>query len=114
MLGYASDSYKDWGRKLAVGPDGSTAIAGYTYQNIDLGGGPIGTSSYVYLAKYAANGAHQWSFRIPTAVMDNVVAIVSDGLGNIYVAGQNGVNYATTFYDVAIAKYSPDGTLLWT
>jgi hypothetical protein len=63
--------------------------------------------------KFDANGAQLWAVRYagPGNGEDNPHGLGVDSNGNIYVTGSSvGTN---GLYDIATAKYSPDGTQLW-
>jgi hypothetical protein len=79
-----------------------------------------------YVAKYDMNGNFLWMKHSGGPGKDEAKSVVCDASGNIYVCGMYSdgavfgsqtFNTANTawgkFYDIYIAKYSPDGSLLW-
>ena len=66
------------------------------------------------LAKYASDGAYQWSTVIGTAMFDNINAITSDDAGNTFVGGY--INSSTSgipSYELFIASFDASGTEQW-
>lgn len=81
------------------------------------------------VVKYDQNGTILWAFKIGGSGDDEASAITLDSSGNIYITGyiDNGTNYFSgtssstpdstitnpSELDFFIAKYNPDGALLW-
>ncbi|MEZ6072272.1 MAG: SBBP repeat-containing protein [Pirellulales bacterium] len=121
---YDSDGVIQWGRQLGTSSRetsismsadglGSVYLAGYTYG--DLGASNAGLYDG-FLAKYDDNGVLQWSRQFGTVDNDAPTSISTDGLGNIYVAGQtegslDGPNAGD--FDAFLRKYNADGVLQW-
>jgi hypothetical protein len=80
----------------------------------------------VFVAKYAHDGTLLWATSAGGSSVDEVAGIATDPRGNSYVTGRfegtatfgagednrTVLNSAGSF-DVFVAKYAPDGTLLW-
>lgn len=117
------------GKSVAVDPSGNVIATGMYIGtpgtgNITLPAG--GPNEDLYLVKYSAKGIQQW---IETATCDyNIAAnsVATDAAGNIYLTGYFGHhNYGGSAYfdhielksyggrDIFIAKYTPNGKLLW-
>jgi chitodextrinase len=69
----------------------------------------------------APTGSSTWGKRMGAAGSDSATAVATDAVGNTYVAGtfSNTITIGTTSLvsagdtDVALAKYSPSGAVLW-
>ena len=88
-----------------------------------------GTGSDCFIAKYSSDGAVLWAARIAGTSGDAGRGIATDLSGNVFVTGYYGAaltifnqgpsgTAGTTLpftggYDVFVAKYSPDGAVLW-
>lgn len=74
-----------------------------------------------YIAKYDVNGNLLWAKSEGYNYSEKALAVESDYLGNIYIAGYytdttifNGTMYTSVGgRDMYLAKYSPSGTFLW-
>jgi hypothetical protein len=82
----------DYGRDIAVDPEGNVLITGYFQGEVSFGakadalasgGGPD-----IYLAKLGPDGVHIWSKSFPAASTQQGHAVAVDGDGGIFVAGQ--------------------------
>jgi hypothetical protein len=119
---------------LTVDATDHIAVTGYFSDTIDAGGGPLvceslpgndpNTLKDIFVARYAANGAHIWSRRIgSTADADRGYAIASAPNGDVVVAGTVGAytdfgdGRLSQFYgagDAFVARYAAaDGALRW-
>ncbi|NOK35019.1 DNRLRE domain-containing protein [Corallococcus exercitus] len=113
---------------VAAAPDGGWVVAARFYTSGDFGGGPVNAPAYLVLAKYGPDGSHQWSRSYVPFVTGGVPDITVGGLavtslGNILIAGSysgspdlgTGALPATygNMPGVFIAKYSPNGTPVW-
>ena len=119
----------DIGKTAVVDNFGNVLVAGLFSGTVDFGGGPLtGMANDIFLAKYASDGTHIWSKRFGSTGDDRVQGIAVDDVGNIIVTGhfQETVNFGggalTSAYDqvfnlysfdIFLAKYSPDGTHIW-
>jgi hypothetical protein len=96
-----------------TGNKGEVYITGWTSGSL---GGPNQGSSDVFVAKYSAAGVPLWTRQLGTPDWDDASGITTDGIGNVYLAGDTsgslgGPNQGDA--DAWIAKYSAAGSLLW-
>lgn len=107
--------------------DLSAYFPGNSYPGTDFSSTYGGEDGLV--VKYDQNGTILWAFKIGGSGDDEVSAITLDSSGNFYITGyiDDGTNYFSgtssstldsTIYnssglDFFIAKYNPDGALLW-
>jgi len=74
-----------------------------------------------FIAKYDANGSVVWAKNAGGTAGDMAHGVALDNSGNVYVAGffsgtmtVDGVTVSSTgLYDIFLAKYNSDGTLIW-
>jgi hypothetical protein len=124
--------HKEWGdvsdqRALAVAfdPTGAVLVLTQGAGASDFGGGPLASAgSYdVYLAKFAADGAHEWSksFGDPATQLGDGWGLDVDASGDIVIAGDftGTVDFggdqlvAKGDRDVFLAKLSSTGEHVW-
>jgi len=95
----------DLGKAVALSPDGSIVVSGYT-DSFGVG------SNDVLLAKYYANGTLAWASILGGASADYGYALAVSLDGSIAVSG-----YIDSFgagnNDALLAKYNANGTLAW-
>ena len=74
---------------VAVDGSGNVVIAGTFTGTMNLGGGPLASAGSwdIFLAKFDASGAHQWSQRFGGAGLDGAQAVTVDAAGNITMTG---------------------------
>lgn len=89
-------------------------IAGYTRGNAVA---PNAGEYDIFVAKYSADGGHQWTRQLGGTGDDRTGAITTDGAGNVYVSGGTsgslgGPNAGQR--DAFVAKLDAAGELLWT
>ena len=128
----------DTASAIATDTSGNVFVTGQTaagtFYNQGLSGTAFLTLSNagifdVFIAKYSTAGAVLWVARIGSTAPDNGLGIAADTLGNVFVTGLYGA--AATFFnqgpsgtagatlptpagtDGFVAKYSPDGAVLW-
>jgi chitodextrinase len=80
----------DMGNAVAVDGSGNLVVTGYFKRTVDFGGGPLTTpndGSDLFIAKYAATGAHLWSRRAGGTNGESGKAVAVDGSGNVTVIG---------------------------
>jgi hypothetical protein len=103
---------------LAVAPDGDVIVTGIFGLTVDFGGGPLALPFLgLFVARYDAYGAHQWS-KAFDAVSN---AVTADGLGNVIITGYDagptdfggGTLPQIGSSDVFIVKFDPDGEHVW-
>ena len=108
----------DRGHGIALDTSGNIFVAGYTAGNLD--GETNSGGNDIFLTKYDASGARQWTRLSGTAVGDESGwgAVTVDGSGNIYVAGYTSGNLDGETNaggsDAALIKYNSSGTRQWT
>jgi len=105
---------------------GNVIVAGHFLGTVDFGGGPIVGNSVlqwdIFVAKYTAQGGFLWAKKLGSAVDSDIVESVAiDSADNIIVTGYivgtvdfGGMTLTSNGWgDVFVAKYSPQGGLLW-
>jgi len=115
----------DSGYSVAIDGSGNVIVAGTFMGTADFGGGPLtssgGTYPDIFIAKYSAAGAHQWSKRIGGIGDEIPHGVAVDGSGNVVVTGSftstadfgGGSLTSTGSYDIFVAKYSSTGAHQW-
>jgi len=108
---------------VAVDAAGDIFITGYFPGTADFGGGSLVSAggNDIFIAKYSAAGAHQWSLGLGGLSDDLGAGIGTDASGDVYVTGrfQGTVNLgggnlvSAGGADVFIAKYSGAGAHQW-
>ena len=108
---------------VAVDGSGGVVIVGAFAGTMNLGGGTLTSAGAqdVFLARFDANGVHQWSQRFGGAGMDVGNAVTVDGAGNITITGQfrgpvsfGGTPLAGhTIQDIFVANFSGTGLHRW-
>jgi len=102
-------------RDLASSANGDFYVTGYDYPQLSLGV-PDPAMRSPFLAKYDRNGAEQWMRWVRYTTDDYFQAATVGSTGDVFVAGQVGGLGAGTrepARDVWVARFSPQGTLLW-
>lgn len=114
IVKYRSDGTQLWKRQFGTADrDETSRIATDAAGNIVV----VGFLDYnAAVIKYAADGTEQWRRVLESGDFDIVNGVAIDALGNIVVVGETlgslgGPNQGS--YDLFVAVYSPDGTLLW-
>jgi hypothetical protein len=113
----------DGANGVATDSQGNVCIAGYFWNPFSLGGSNfVGAGgSDILVAKYDANGALLWARQAGGSGTDLANAIAVDSNDNVIVTGQSSdvaVFESTTVTnqsggDVFVAKYDPNGELIW-
>lgn len=116
-------SLADMGYGVATDGAGNVLVTGQYVGNADFGGGPLVSagSTEIFLAKYDAGGAHQWSRRFGNNSTDVGRAVVVDGSGNVILTGYcsgtvdfgGGGTAALGNDDAFVAKFDAAGTHQW-
>lgn len=118
--------------RLAAHGLGNVMVSGYFEGTVNFGGGPLhadGSGHDLFLAKFDPNGNHLWSRQFPltrascdpTACTLDEGEIAVDGAGNIVWVGhfEGDIDFGGTQRsslgetDLFIAKFDPEGELLW-
>jgi chitodextrinase len=114
-------------KKVAVDAAGNLIVTGTFRGTADFGAGPVAASpnGNVFVAKYSPARSLLWLRHVPssTAATNEVNAIITDGAGNVYVAGAfygsvdfgGGalVNATAGIRDAFVVKYSSTGAHQW-
>jgi hypothetical protein len=102
---------------------GNVVVTGFFEGGVDFGGGSLVSAglSDIFVAKFNANGAHQWSQRFGSTGFDSGEAVAVDRSGNVLVTGgfEGTVDFGggdlvgAGYKDVFVAKYDPSGAHEW-
>ena len=113
----------DEGAAVAIDATGNVVTTGSFTGTINWGGSDLTSagSGDVYLAKYDANGVHQWSARYGSTSSDRGMDIDLDAYGNIAVTGRfrGVVNFgggsltSAGAADIFVARYDAAGAHQW-
>ncbi|MDB6035541.1 MAG: hypothetical protein JWM16_5879, partial [Verrucomicrobiales bacterium] len=113
----------DYGNAVAVDSSGNCFITGNFSSSLNLGGTNLSTfGGYdVVTAKFDKDGSLVWVRQAGTGNHDYGNAISVDTNGNAFVTGSyyGTMNLGSTnlpgfaYDDIFVAKYSPDGSVLW-
>jgi Beta-propeller repeat len=110
---------------LTIEPiSGDIIGTGVFNEKIDFGGNLMASTGGedVFLFRMTADGQHKWSKRFGDASSQNGRAIALDSMGNIYVTGEVAglVDFgdgkplmSKGSSDAFVAKFDPDGSLIW-
>ena len=119
-IGAASE---DLGLGVAADGAGNVVVTGEFNGTVNFGGGNLVSAGYydIFLAKYDASGAHQWSQRYGSAGYETGYGLALDGSGNVVVTGGftgtvdlGGGNLVSAgSLDMFIAKYDASGAHQW-
>ncbi|AFY75717.1 Beta-propeller repeat protein [Pleurocapsa sp. PCC 7327] len=105
----------DLGLDTATDPAGNVYVTGTTTGTIQSGTSPVGASDF-WVAKYDRNGNQTFIRQFGTSESEAVLDVATDSAGNIYLAGSTQGNLfgpLQSSQDAWIAKYDPNGNLLW-
>jgi hypothetical protein len=118
--------YDDTIMHVVVDAQGSIIVQGRFTDVADWGGAPLkagGNSDFdVVLAKYDANGDHQWSHRYGDAFNDVAGGVAVDPSGHITMTGSFDVSISfgegdrhqsAGESDIFISRFTPEGKLEW-
>jgi hypothetical protein len=113
----------DVARSVATDAFGNVFVAGFFGDTADFGGGPLTSAGGqdIFIAKYDAAGAHQWSERFGSIGNDIAYSIATDASGNVFVTGYFGgtVDFgggnlmSAGALDIYLAKYNAAGAHQW-
>lgn len=115
---------RDIARAVAVDSDGNIYVTGSFYGSVSFGGDVLtGTSTHVFVASYAHDGAHRWSMHAGGPGGSTVGSgIAVDGAGNVYVTGSFGTSslsfggptlVADGPSDIFVASFTSTGAHRW-
>ena len=106
-LGGSSLSLRNYDEvsSVAVGPDGSVSVCGYT--------GSDGAGNHdILVAKFNSSGSLQWQKTIGERYSDHGFSVAVGPDGSVYVCGEIGDKNIPK-YNCLIVKFNPSGTLQW-
>jgi PKD repeat protein len=107
---------------IVADADGSVVVTGVFNGNVNFGGGSLSASgSDVFLARYAASGAHLWSRDFGASGDDQVSGLALAPDGDLVLAGQfatsidfgGGALTNAAAPDVYVARLGSQGTHVW-
>jgi hypothetical protein len=99
---------------VATDSQGNVFISGYTAGV--LAGSNKGDAD-AWVAKYSPEGTLLWTKQLGSSRSDDSYGVATDSQGNVFISGTTTGALAGSnkgYYDAWVAKYSPEGTLLWT
>lgn len=112
----------DSGLHLDVGASGEAIVTGYFHYTVDFGGGPlVSAGTDIFLAKYEADGTHEWSHRFGGGQTAVGLQVATDASGNLTITGYfqgtvdfgGGALVSAGRGDVFIARYDARGVHRW-
>lgn len=118
-------SQSDKGLGITADNNGNVYVCGYYKDAANFSGTSItamGTNRDIFVAKYDINGVFQWVRHAGSAGRDEAKSIKCDPAGNVYITGMHsdGAIFESTtltsplgYVDIFLAKYAPDGSLIW-
>ncbi len=114
---------------IAIDSAGNSYVTGWFEANLEFGSttlnATVGSNVYasdIFVAKYDRDGNFVWARRAGGTNYDYGNGIATDPSGNVYVTGlfigtatfgSLSITSTTVDYDVFIAKYDPNGNVLW-
>jgi HYR domain/FlgD Ig-like domain len=108
---------------VAVDESGNVVVVGTFAGTMNIGGQTLTSagSSDIFLAKFDANGAHQWSQRFGATGVDAGMAVTVDGAGNVIITGyfRGPVSFGgeplagRAAEDIFVAKFDGSGLHQW-
>jgi hypothetical protein len=121
---FGNSTNNEVGNAVAMDASGNVVVTGQFAGSVDFGGGPLtasATSVDIYIVKFDANGAHQWSQGFGSTQADVGYGIDVDGSGNVVVTGsfQGTVNFggggltSLGSLEIFLAKYDASGAHQW-
>ncbi len=117
--------YQDSISHVVVDVQGNVIIQGVFADEVNWGGQKLhaggGSDSDVLLAKYDSNGNHLWSKNFGNQFNEVAGGVAVDPAGNIVMTGSydRSISFGDVQYgcagesDVFVARFAPDGTVLW-
>ena len=121
----AGGVYNEKALGITCDPTGNIYICGFYNDSATFGDSVtvLGRGKNdIYIAKYDLNGVFQWVRTAGSSQRDEAKSIKCDAQGNIYICGMysDGAAFGSQtltsplgYFNSFLAKYAPDGTLLW-
>jgi len=79
----------DYAMGIAVCPDGSAYVAGYTYGSLPNAGAQSAGDADLFVTKFEASGAQRWTRQMGTSSADKALALAVDcSRASVYVVGE--------------------------
>ena len=117
------DTQLQQGHSVATDADGNVIVAGAFQQTMDLGGSALTSAgnSDIFVAKFSANGTHQWSHSFGDLEPQTHAAVAVDQDGNVIVGGwfRGTINFggsnlvSSGGFDAFLAKFDANGVHQW-
>ena len=99
----------DVAKAIAVAPDGSVIVTGYTEGSLAR---PNKGRADAWIINFDADGHYQWKRQPGATEYDEATAVATDADSNVYVAARVD-HYDNGYYANALLKLDPNGTYLW-
>ena len=115
---------EDVGNSICLDPNGNVITTG-SFQDICYGSNFAlfsQGSNDIYVQKLSSTGAVLWTKQYGSINSDNGHSVITDSLGNIYVAGtfvgtvlfeQGSLSSGVTTGNYFVLKLDPNGTIMW-
>lgn len=117
------DASEQWPSDVAVDASGNVLVTGRFWGSVDFGGGTLASAgaSDIFLVKFGSDGAHDWSGRFGDTSIQEGYGVAADASGNVIVSGRfygavdfgDGPLTSAGQTDIFVAKFDPDGNLIW-
>lgn len=130
-MGSALTAVQESGNDIAADAAGNVYVIGNFYGPTDFDTSEIDSiltsagESDIFLAKYDPDGSYLWAFSIGGIGIEEGAALAIDAVGNVVITGafRNSIDIdpsaatvsltTNAAQDAFVAKYSPEGELLW-
>jgi hypothetical protein len=106
----------DFATGIAVCPDGSAYVAGYTFGTLTNGGALHAGNGDLFVTKFEASGAQRWTRQMGTSSVDKALAVAVDCTrAFVYVAGETSgnlggqINASAGVEDAFLSKFRDNG-----
>ena len=121
----------DHANSIAMDHEGNVIVTGSFHETADFDPGPnvfplsAGVDGDAYITKLDANGEFIWAIQITGDAFNEIRSVKTDASNNIFVTGlfeetadfdpTDGVSVLTSngLEDIFLAKYTPEGQLIW-
>ncbi|MCP4147806.1 MAG: hypothetical protein GY757_08645, partial [bacterium] len=120
---HGGGSYWDYGYSTAADNSGNVYVTGFFYESATFEGTTLsgGIQNDIFIAKYDGSGNLLWIRQAGGSSYDRGKCIIPDNAGYVYLTGhfKTGTTFENTSltaygdYDIFVAKYSDNGSLVW-
>jgi Bacterial Ig domain/Putative binding domain, N-terminal len=103
--------------------NGNVVVVGGFSGSVDFGGGTVASTNgqEMFIVKYDASGTYLWSRQISSSGGNQATGVAVDSNNNLVVVGWfagtidfgAGPLSSAGSWDIFVAKFAPDGTLVW-